>query len=410
MINYKVITQTIKDGSFFQKVWIHLFFTKRFYKIYDFFHHQKVNYKKIVMCNFLGRGYGCNPKYLAEYIINNNLDYEIIWLVDSKKIKKDEIFPSKIRIVEYFSKQAIKEMASAGIWIDNCRKAFYPNKKKQQIYVQTWHGGFVGKKAEKDAPHLSPSYVKMAKKDSKIIDLIISDCPKNTLFFKNSFWYSGAILECGTPRTDIFFCNETIKKLSDNIHKQYMIPGSKKIVLYAPTFRQSLSLTPYKIDYHAILDVIKEKFDGEWQFCVRLHPNLTAKSSELDIPTDVIDLSSYPDMQEILCAADIVITDYSGLMFDYWYLNRPIFLFATDFKEYTKNDREFYVPIEKLPFTLSMNNEQLQQNIKSFNLDKYLKTLSDFKEEYNIATDGHACEKIISWLENNGKGIVRSNV
>lgn len=395
----------LKDGSFFHRLWIHLFFTRKFYKVYNFFRPQRINPKKIVMCNFVGLGYGCNPKYLAEYILSHNLDYEIVWFMDSHKLKPGNTFPKNIRTVELFSKEAVKELSSAGIWIDNCRKGWFPRKKPCQLYVQTWHGGFACKKIEKDAPHLPKSYVKLARKDSKTIDLITTDSSVNTAIFRNSFWYSGEILECGTPRTDIFFDKQKVTAATIKIHDEYKIPHATKIALYAPTFRQSLTLAPYMLDYESAQKFLEEKFGGDWQLCVRLHPNVALKSAELNIPENVNDLSDYADMQEILCASDAVITDYSGIMFDYWFLSRPVFLFATDYEEYTENDRAFYVPIEKLPFSIAKNNEELKKNIENFDDEDFCRKLDSFKSEYGIASDGHACQKVMEWLENKQREI-----
>jgi CDP-glycerol glycerophosphotransferase len=97
----------------------------------------KINKKKIVLCNFYGKGYGDNPKYIAQEIISQDLNYDLVWLLDDNF--KESIFPKEIRVVRYGSFKAIYEMATAKLWIDDCRKVYYTKKRKNQYYIQTWH-------------------------------------------------------------------------------------------------------------------------------------------------------------------------------------------------------------------------------------------------------------------------------
>lgn len=153
----------------------------------------KINNRKIVVCNFYGNGYGDNPKYIVEELLKMKKSLDIVWLVSNKREYK---FPKGIRTVKIFSIRSIYEFMTAKIWIDNCRKYFFYNlfKKKDTVYIQTWHGGIGLKRAEQEVEnHLSKSYICSAKHDSKMIDYFLSGSKWLSDDIKVNFWYDGKI-------------------------------------------------------------------------------------------------------------------------------------------------------------------------------------------------------------------------
>ena len=163
----------------------------------------KVKNNKIVVSNYFGKGYSDNAKYVCDEMLSQNLDVDIVWLC---KNKNDSSIPKKIRIVKYNSIKGLYELATAKIWIDNCRKSYHMIKRRNQIYIQLWHGGIGMKKVEQLAEKsLDHTYIKNAKNDSKMMDYAISNSLYRTKIYKESFWYSGEVLELGCPRNDVFF-------------------------------------------------------------------------------------------------------------------------------------------------------------------------------------------------------------
>lgn len=394
----KKCIEAIKDGQLIYKVHRHLFITRKFYKLYNFISKwQKINEKKIVFVSYYGAGYGDNPKAIADYIIENNLNFELVWLLDTNKNDGLDM-PKEVKKVKYGSIRSLYELSTAKVWVDNCRKQYFPKKKKGQIYIQTWHGSLALKKIEADAPTLSNVYINMAKNDSKVIDIIVSGCKFKSNVYRNSFWYSGEILNVGTPRADVFFNDETVCKNREKVYDYYKLNKETKTILYAPTFRQTQNLDVYLLNYKKIKEVLVNKFGGKWQILVRLHPNISHLAKELKLTNDVINATLYKDMQELLCSSDIVITDYSGLMFDFYILNRPLFLFCSDFVEYTSSDRELYFDLEKMPFSISKSNEELCDNIYKFDMMKYLTEIESFKNAIGFCERGSACSDLLKWL------------
>lgn len=330
---------------------------------------------KIFISSYFGRGYGDNGKYIYEELVRLGTDCDVVWQVKSLKTDVRD-FPQGIRTVLYKSPQAIYEMETASVWLDNSRKMF-GHKRRNQLYIQTWHGGPGVKRVEEDVEdELSDRYVRMARKDSRMCDLMISNSKFMTDLYRNAFWYKGEILECGSPRSDILCSGQPgiRKKVCDT----YQIPAASRIVLYAPTFRKNQSLDVYSIDKKRTLDALEKRFGGSWVMLTRLHPTISEKASELGSEGKRdINATLYPDMQELLAASDCLITDYSSSDADFLLTRRPCFLYAPDMKAY-QQDRGYYFKWSEFPFPIAQDNDQMEENILSFDDAQYQRDVDGF--------------------------------
>lgn len=133
------------------------------------------------------------------------------------------------------------------------------------------------------------------------------------IVIRDSFKYSGEILECGVPRNDVFFLNR-VKSISEKIKKYYKVEN-KSVLLYAPTFRGNFENVTIDADFRRLLYILKKKFGNEWVVFHRVHPLLV--SIYKNGGYDVVDVSKHGDIQELLHTADLLITDYSSSMWDY---------------------------------------------------------------------------------------------
>lgn len=333
----------------------------------------KIDKKKIVFCNFYGNGYGDSPKYIAEYIIKKNLDYKLVWLVKKEIVEK---FPKEIEIVKYGSLRSMYELATAKIWIDNTRKKICPYKKKKQYYIQTWHSPLRLKKIEADAiDELPIQYIKSAKRDSKNIDLILSGCDFSYNIYKNSFWYNGEIIRSGTPRCDILFNINEHFNIKKQICSKYNVDITKKIILYAPTFRNNFNIVQ-EFNFNKFSKLIN--INDEYQILLKLHP---ADKNDYKFGNSVIDVSSYPDIQELICISDCLITDYSSCCFDMLIANKLCTLYVPDLEQYMKQERKLYFNINELPFPVAKNIEELANIIVKGETLNYYNNIKKFKEK-----------------------------
>ena len=341
---------------------------------------------RIVFSSYYGRGYSDSPKAICEVLRQSGEDLELLWLCQDETAAKT--LPEGVRAVPTRGLKKIRALASAKVWVDNCRK--YENlKRKGQFYFQTWHG-FALKKIEQDAEAgLEPRYLRACKTDSAQCDAFFTGSGFMEKLYRSSFWYQGPVLRTGTPRNDVFYQDHTA--LHAKVCKTLGLPEDRKLALYAPTFRADHSVDAYRIDPELVRRKAAENLKGEWTLLIRLHSNVAEQSKGLfayDGDT-LADATAYPDMQELLCAADLLITDYSSSMFDYALTGKPIVRFATDVEAYQK-DRDFYFPLEELPFPLARSNQELGEILTELQPLWTSPAWAEFARENEFCEDGQA--------------------
>lgn len=365
------------------------------------FKNKPIQNNKIVIDNFGGRGFGDNPKYIVEALLKHNEnDLDIVWLVNNM----DSVVPKGVRKVKYNTVSSIKELATAKVWIDNIKNSVKPRKRKGQYYIQTWHGGIGLKSVEAQVESkLSPKYVINAKRDAAQTDLMLSDSDWTTNIFKNWFWYDGPIKKTGFPRNDILVNPES--SLKKKVLSFLGIDEDKKILLYAPTFRDNSDISVYQEDFNKILKAANERFNSTYVALIRLHPNTWAELKTNNVKLynfndKIINASSYPDMQELLAVSDILITDYSSCMFDGMISNKKVFLLAKDLAEYSSRDRGLLFKIEELPFELALSSSDILKRISEFNEKEYFNRVNAFQKKLNIYENGNASDQVAKLIIN----------
>lgn len=356
---------------------------------------------KIVFDNYMGKGYGCNPKYVAEKLMEKYPGrFELVWIA-SKQYAETGDLPDGVRVVNYASQEALREYATAKVWVSNYHKVSFAKKglykRKGQYFIQMWHGSLGIKKIENDVSGLTADkvWLKMAKRSSGMVDYWISNSSFESDIYRRAFWNADNILLYGHPRNDVLF--RDTKGIANKVRARLKI-GAKKILLYAPTFREDYRLDCYRIDYEALQQALHVRFGGEWAILVRLHPRVLKYAGRV-IPelSYVFDATLYADIQELLAAADCMITDYSSCIFDFMLTKRPAFIYAADIREFD-NERGFYYPLESTPFPIAADNIQLAENIEIFNEDEYASRVDAFLEEKGCMEDGHASERVVQLI------------
>lgn len=348
---------------------------------------------KIVVSNFYGRGYGDNLKPVVEELLRRRGDLDIVWLVADEAAAKS--LPAGVRAASYGAKSRIYELCTAKVWLDNNRKGARV-KKPGQWYLQTWHG-FALKRIEKDVERTLPAgYAEYAARDSAQTDLIVSNSALMTKIYQESFWYGGEVAEFGSPRNDVLFA--PAERAQEKVRRSLNVPAECKMVLYAPTFRADGSMETYCVDYARLRRALEQRFGGAWVVLVRLHPHVMEQAKDLHFDgSTVFDATRYDDMQELLAAADAVVSDYSSLMFDFGLTKRPCFQFATDIEAYQK-DRNFYFPLSKMPFPLAETNDALEQVVLRWDGERAEHAWEQFAQEFGICEDGRAAARCADWI------------
>lgn len=350
---------------------------------------------KIVFANFLGRGMGGSPKYIAEEILREGLPYDLVWLAENPDIK----FPKGIRSVKMYSLRGRYELATANVIVNNVKhKLPFKKKKTGQCYIQTWHGDFALKFIEKEVENkLDPLYVAESKADSKETDLILSGSRQFTEIARNAFWYDGEIFECGVP------CNDPLFSLDDSalnaVRAMFGIPEGTGIALYAPTFRDGDDNHFEIPDFEAVVNRLERISGHPWTLLVRFHPLDQQQLERVSFSERVLNGSAYPDSQDLTKAADLLITDYSSIMYDFILQHKKGIIFAPDVERYerTRGLRNIFWEV---PFPITQTEETLIQSIDDLFEPTFPQRLDDFlKNRIHSFDDGHASERVVSRIK-----------
>lgn len=362
-----------------------------------------VNDRKILFKSFQGE-YTCNPKYICEHVMKRYKDYEIVWVHNSEQNgeKSDATFPAGVRVVENETLSFYRELASSKYIIINSYLARFRkvkvHLKKNQVLVETWHGSLGIKRLIR--VNEDKFWLSAMRHTAKMTKYAISNSKFETMVYKDTFWKDSQIVELGHPRNDILFRVEEHALIKRKVYEKYGIPLDKKLILYAPTYRIPCNIENYDIDIPSVIKELEKKWGGDWVFGVRFHPTIRQYSDNIlhNCANNIVDLTYYVDMQEILIAADAAMSDYSSWMFDYILLGRPCFIFARDIERYKKT-RGLYYPLEETPFDIAKSNAELCSNIESFSQEKYNQKIQDFLQGKGCVERGNASDLICRILK-----------
>lgn len=345
---------------------------------------------KMILFNAHGRRYNDSPKAIYLKMINDSRykEYEFVWALDEPD-KYDIPGCSKVKMdtIKYFI-TALK----AKYWITcvNIERGLH-FKKKQTIYLNTWHG----------TPLKLIGNAVSGRKDFDFssVDIFCTAGKYEDEIYKRDFnVLEDNLLLSGLPRNDELY-NVSDEQI-ETYKKVLNIPIDKKIILYAPTWRDSTDRgKSYSIKPPINIDYWKKKLQDEYVLLLRTH---AYTNDVLGVKFDefVRDLSSYPDINQLLIISDILISDYSATIFDYSILERPIICFGYDYDEY-KKDRGFYFDLdEEIPNGVLRTQESVMEKILALDYKNECEKTKRFKNKY-LNVGGNATVQCIDLLFKN---------
>lgn len=313
-----------------------------------------VNPRKVVCFSYNGMFHADNPALVADEMLAVRPDLDVVWLVGDGGPRGRV---GSCRTVPKGSWRALRELATAGVWISNMRMHHQIAKKKGQFYVQTWHGNLPLKAIEWDvADTLSPEYLADMETDNRYCDLMLSGNDFFTHLCRRAFRFDGEVLECGTPRMDSLFRRDTAKAKTLRAH--YGLEPEDAVVLYAPTFRQDIGHQVYMTGFSALSAAFSRATGKRTKVLLRLHPNVQGFFKGRDWGENVVEAMDIPDIQDLYGIADCLVTDYSSSMFEFALLEKPVFLLMEDFEAYGR-ERKLYFRPEELPFPVAYSTSEL---------------------------------------------------
>lgn len=366
---------------------------------------------KVIVTVFNGRCYDDNQKFIMEELRKLISDLDIVWVKDPQF---EYELPGWIRPVKPRCWRWLYEYATAKIWASNGMEPDYFSKRKGQLYVETWHGGLGIKKVSGDIIGEYATGIKTLslKNASDMADVFISNSDHLSIIYRRAFKFHGPIWKCGYPKNDMLVRNNP--EDGERARRELGIPRNHKVLLYAPTWRlrfteqQQIDMKVYDLDMQRLKQALTEKFGGEWTMLIRFHSLLRpyAKGYQEKHP-DVMDVTDYQDMQQLLMATDVMVSDYSSCLFDAALRRIPCFAYATDFEQYKYEERGVYYEMEELPFPYAKNNDEMEQNVKAFDMEEYLKKWDAFAVRMGLNETGHAAKDIAQKMADflNGKTV-----
>ena len=367
-----------------------------------------VKKNKVVVSVYDGKRYDDNQKFMMDELHKLCPEADIVWVKDPQYHYE---LPDWIRPVKWCSWRWIFEYATAKIWTNNCGERDCFAKRKGQLYIETWHGGLGIKKVAMDVIGEAAKHCVNRRflKGACMADVFISNSDHLSIIYRRAFGYNGPIWKCGYPKNDMLINGNP--EFDRKARKDLGIPEGNKVLLYAPTWRlrfaenHYIDMDVYDIDMLRLKQTLTEKFGGEWTMLLRFHPSLRlyAKGYQEAHP-EVMDVTDYQDMQSLLMATDVMISDYSSCIFDAALRRIPCFTYATDFDQYKCEERGVYYEMEELPFPYAKSNDELVLNVKAFDMDDYLKKWDAFTVRMGLNETGHAAKDIAEKMADFIKG------
>lgn len=351
-----------------------------------------VKSNRIILYIHHRKGFACNPKYVVNKINEKYLGkYELLWVTQYPESCKN--IPANVKVIRANSvEHKIKYLRTRIYLTNDCFPAWAFHGKKH-VWINLWHGGINYKHIGFDyvAP-MSKAKMKWFKLTNRQPDYFLSASEAFTYDTIKAFHLrKNCFIEYGLPRNDIFF--KTNVSLKKQVFEQLGIDSQKKIVLYAPTFRDHMELME-SLDIENVKRALTNRFGGEWELLIRRHYFENGNTFHCG----GVDVSDYDDMNELLYIADVLISDYSSCMYDFSLLRRPCFVFAPDLENYKMRDRSFAYPISKWPYSIANTNLQLLENIKLFDDPGYRKKINKHLLDISSKDDGFASDKIVDLI------------
>ncbi|MCH5252191.1 MAG: CDP-glycerol glycerophosphotransferase family protein [Lachnospiraceae bacterium] len=356
----------------------------------------------VLLESFFGRNYSDSPKYIFEYLNQNYPgEYKYVWIFSSRKRKREEKLPYPSKKVIRFSLRYFYYMARVKYIVFNGRQPQYFIKRKGNVFLETWHGTPL-KKLVFDMDEVttaSPLYKKQFYIQTRSWDYLVAPNKFSEEVFRHAFMYDGKMLETGYPRNDILHLEDK-SALTAEIKNELGIDQKKKVILYAPTWRDDefYASAQYKFTLQLDMDKLKRELGDEYVLLLRTHYFVV---DNLDLsPYDgfAYNVSQYNDIARLYLISDVLITDYSSVFFDYANLRRPMLFFTYDLEKYRSVLRGFYVDVEEeLPGPMLFDTDEVLNALRNLpEIEKQYKEKYDrFYEKYCAWEDGNATRKVV---------------
>lgn len=353
---------------------------------------------RILFYSFSGKDFSDSPKYISEYIENNNKEYELIWAVNNPE-KFNYLLNRGYKVIKYSSLTHLYYGITSKFIITNTGPYKALEYRNSQIIINTWHGGGAYKKTGRDNPYKDKYKQLYNEKFGQAgVKMFLSSSKAFTKYaIKGAFGYEGEIAEVGLPRNDILFKRDEHSNIALEVKKELSIDNNTKILLFAPTWRNYETDKYEEIDVDSLLKACKERFGGDWVFVFRGH-NLSNGSSYIAKDSHCVNATNYYDMQRLMIAAEVLVSDYSSCIWDFSLIGKPCFLYTPDLQKYNQNFA-FYTPIHSWGFSVCETNRDLVESVKNFDDEAYIACINENHKMFGNTETGAAVEYVYKYID-----------
>ncbi|GEB76515.1 CDP-glycerol glycerophosphotransferase family protein [Sporolactobacillus inulinus] len=359
--------------------------------------------KNLVMFeSFFGRQYSCNPRAIYEYMKDHCPEYQLVWSANANYI--DLFEQHQLPYVKRFSLKWLMLMTRANYWVTNVRLPLWMSKPKDTIYLQTWHGTPLKRLAmDIEEVHMPGINTEKYKRDflaeTARWDYLISPNAYSSEIFARAFGFENEMIESGYPRNDFLYKSNN-KETIDAIKDRVGLPKDKKVILYAPTWRdnQFYGKGRYRFELDLDLQRMRESLGEDYVLIMRMHYLIADHLDLSEFEGFAYDFSHHEDIRELYLISDLLITDYSSVFFDYANLKRPMLFFTYDIEDYRDHLRGFYFDFEKkAPGPLVLTTDELIQAVKKIAESGFAVSdhFDEFYQKFCSLETGHSAEKVV---------------
>ena len=343
---------------------------------------------------FGGKGTGDNPGAICAEFARRDLDLDLVYSV----IDRSNVPPPGARTVIRWSAEWFELLGRARYLVVNASLPYFFRKREGQLYYQTWHGTPL-KRIAHDRPHLD--FFNWHHRRQLLVardgwDHLLSQSEACTRFLCSAFRYSGDVMEVGYPRNDILV-SESGASVRARVRAHFGIPDDARVVLYAPTWRdnQRVGRVFTKVLYLDPAQVVSSVENS--YLMVRGHYNSVGAPEDRTVSERVLDVTRYPDIADLYLAADVLVTDYSSVFFDFALTDKPMVFLAPDLEAYRDDNRGFYLDYhETVPGPICLTTGEVVAAIRA--PDRYAETRRRFREKFAPLDDGAAAARVVDGI------------
>lgn len=348
-----------------------------------------------------GKQYSCNTRAVYEELRRRDTGLQCVWITRDGQFR----LPDDGRVVLHESREHYELAARARYRVSNMLQANWYRRPAGQVYLQTWHGTPLKRIAlDVERPQFSSgmTYHDRIRNDVAGWSALLSANRFSTDIFRQAFSFEGEILEYGYPRNDLLRAPDREGRAAE-VRRKLGLPADRRVVMYAPTWRDDATTRAagYGFPQELDLDALARALGDDHVTLVRGHQMLRESLMRGVTDSRVMDVTIWPDMADLLLITDVLITDYSSVMFDFAVTGRPMIFFTYDLERYRDKLRGFYFDLEnEVPGPLLRTSDDVidaLQNVEEIS-HGYRAAYAAFTEKYCPWEDGQAAARTVDWL------------